>query len=922
MNPLALWRRLFDIRKGEYARTAFMSLYLLFVMVAYYILKPVSAAMFLNKFNIDKLPYLYILIAGGGGVLAYLYTRVALNASLTVAVTWTMLIAVLCLLALWWLIGLNLPWMLYVFNVWVSLFSIVLFSQGWLVAANVFDSREAKRLYGLLGLGAVLGAAVGSAVTTFTVKIVGTRNLILACAAMVILAFGAFLGAIRRKGAALGGARAADAEKIEFSARDIFAAVGRHRHLQAIIAITLLTFIVDELVDFQFQAMAKHSFRGDQLTAFFGGFFVYLNLVSLALQLFLTAWVVRRIGVGGTIQIMPVSITIASIGAAAVPGLASAIILRFSEAVNRYTFNRTAMELLFLPLPADLRNRTKAFMDIFVDRFGRGMAGVLLAVMLWAGLRDMRILAMLTLVFTGSWIFLARLAQREYMGTVRSRVERRRLELEDARVTVGDPATLRLLEQTVDSSNARQACYALTVLAEAPGYDLAPVLERLSRSPLDEVRAKAYEVASAAGSMELLGAALADIHGMSPGRDAQTAPVIKTAVAYVLSVSPDAGARATELLDHPNLGVVHAVLAAFSGKEDLARQVILLEWIAAAVVDPNPDRRRIAASAVAARGPEAAAKLGPLLNDPDPQVVAAACRAAGRLGDRVSVDTMLRKLDNAPLRSVVIESLAAFGPGICGSLGDWLADPSVPLAIRRQIPRILKLIRDQRSVEVLLQALKRPELSIRAAVLRALSHLRETAPRLDYGETFVTEQILQEARHYFELYSALEPFRDHQHKRTAAGLLTRSLEERLQQTIERLFRLLGLRYPSEDMHAAYLAVRRRRREQFLAALDFLDTVLERSLKRVVLPLLDSSEMMAQRGRDLFGVEIRDAESAIRDLICSSDPWLVACAMSAAAECGYRRLAGDILAAGERSGAEVAQVAHSAAQALALGASAD
>ena len=225
-------------------------------------------------------------------------------------------------------------------------------------------------------------------------------------------------------------------------------------------------------------------------------------------------------------------------------------------------------------------------------------------------------------------------------------------------------------------------------------------------------------------------------------------------------------------------------------------------------------------------------------------------------------------------------------------------------------------------MEVLLQALKRPELSIRAAVLRALSHLRETAPRLNYGETFVTEQILQEARHYFELYSALEPFRDHKHMRTAAGLLTRSLEERLQQTIERLFRLLGLRYPSEDMHAAYLAVRRRRREQFLAALDFLDTVLERSLKRVVLPLLDSSEMMAQRGRDLFGVEIRDAESAIRDLICSSDPWLVACAMSAAAECGYRRLAGDILAAGERSGAEVAQVASSAAQALALGASAD
>ena len=40
----AMWRSLFDVRRGEYRRTAFMSLYLFFVMVAYYILKPVSAA--------------------------------------------------------------------------------------------------------------------------------------------------------------------------------------------------------------------------------------------------------------------------------------------------------------------------------------------------------------------------------------------------------------------------------------------------------------------------------------------------------------------------------------------------------------------------------------------------------------------------------------------------------------------------------------------------------------------------------------------------------------------------------------------------------------------------------------------------------------------------------------------------------------
>src|SRR6476660_7511364 len=84
------WRSVFDIRPGEYRKTLFMALYLMLVLFAYYILKPVSRSLFLNKFDIDKLPYLYILIAVAGGLLAYVYTKVALHFSLQVAVTSSM----------------------------------------------------------------------------------------------------------------------------------------------------------------------------------------------------------------------------------------------------------------------------------------------------------------------------------------------------------------------------------------------------------------------------------------------------------------------------------------------------------------------------------------------------------------------------------------------------------------------------------------------------------------------------------------------------------------------------------------------------------------------------------------------------------------------------------------------------------------
>ena len=165
VDPMWLWkslqRRIFDVRKGEYRRTLCMGLYFLFIMFANNILKPVSAGLFLNKFSENKLPYLYLLIAGIGGVLAYLYTKIIVRTSLHTAVNAATAVSVSCLIVFWLLIDQSSTSSLYVFSIFVSLVGIVFLSQGWLIAANIFDSREAKRLYGLLGSGAILGAALG-----------------------------------------------------------------------------------------------------------------------------------------------------------------------------------------------------------------------------------------------------------------------------------------------------------------------------------------------------------------------------------------------------------------------------------------------------------------------------------------------------------------------------------------------------------------------------------------------------------------------------------------------------------------------------------------------------------------------------------------------------------------------------------------
>jgi ATP/ADP translocase len=898
-----LRRQLFEIRPGEHLQAWAMFFYLLSVLFAYYVLKPVSRSMFLTKFDVDKLPALYILMAAFGGVFAYLYSKLAAKTSLRTAVFLTMSVSVASLVVMWSII--HLAWMVYVLNIFVSLFSIVLVSQGWLVASNLFDAREAKRLYPLLGMGMVLGAAFGGEFTSRTALVVGTRNLLLASAAMVVLAYVAFRVAITQATGGMRQARAADSEETDFSfagmVRDIF----HTRHLQLIIGIMVVMYLVDTIVEFQFQMTAAAVHRGDQLTAFFGKFYgLYLNLVEFVFQLFVTAAVVKRFGVGGTLQIAPACVMLSSVATVAAPGLTSASAVRLTEASTRYTLNRTGMELLYMPLPRELRNRIKAFIDICVDRLSRGLGGAVLLLLTMRSLHlGVKGIAIVVMVLCVPWMYFCFLARREYMVSIRRRFEARQLDFEISRLSVQDSETRRYLEAAAASGNPRQAAYALSLLAETPGYDVRPLLSRPSSAPADAL----YDIAREIRYDGLLDRAQ---------REMATNPSA-AGVRYVLAVSPDRSRLVPELLNDGNPVRASEAVEALRGESDLARQLITYEWVEAAAGSEDPHRRALAAAGIAARGGNDAEALSRLICDRDPGVARAACRTAGELHDRAYLFPLIDQLGHPMLRRDAITALAAYGPSICGTLSDVLADERLPVRVRRQAPRVLRGIPDQRSVDALLAHIGHQDFTIRAAVLKALNRLRTTQPGLMFDHsTFVTSQILKEARYYYELSAALHPFRERPEGGAAAALLARTLEERLQGTLERLFRLLGLRYPPKEIYSAYLAVARSRHDEATAALEFLDNILDRDLRRILLPLLDAPEHVLEHGRELFGVQPPSTEEAIRELIGSRDPWLVACAMAAAAELKLRNLAPEIARAAEEAAEDVSEVARSAETALA------
>jgi ATP/ADP translocase len=898
LAQLSRFRRSFlDVREGEYGRTLFVSLYLMFVLFAYYILKPVSRALFVDRMDPDKLPGLYMLIAPVGGLLAYVYSRVTMQISLKAAVNAATFFSIGFTVLMGYLIKFQWVWTYYVFNIWVSMFSIMMVTQGWVLAANVFNTREAKRLYGMLGLGSVIGAGFGGSFTAFAVTLIGENNLIYFSALITLLAYLMFIGLLRVPGVNLEKAKAHEDEPEEtFSFGDIMRDIRHYRHLQVIVGIVLLTFIVDVTVEYQFQVFAKSQYKGRELTAFMGSFNgIYLNLVNFVFQFFLTAAVVRWVGVGGVLQIMPITISMTSLGIFFAPGVLSTSLARLTEAATRYTFNRTGMELLYLPLPLDLRNRTKAFLDIFVDRFGRGFGGLFLQIFtVWLAVKP-RELSLVILLFTASWSVLAWMAQREYLRSVRRRLESRTLDFEEIRISVSDPAVIALLETTARGDNARQAAYALRLLGETQGYDAMPLATSLAGSRLPDVRARVFSLAAQAADESLLPQALAEIRNARAGA---TTASIKPAVDYALSVSPERQDLASRLLNHPSGIVAEAALALQPADS------ITLEWVTSMASSPDGSKRRLAAIALRKLGDTGTPLLHSLLADGQMNVAEAALATAGELRKRIYLEHIVQRLADSQLRGAALDALANYGSTIAGTLRDLLEDPQLAASIRRRIPRALEHMRDQRAADELMAALSVPDLTLRAAVVEALSRLRRAAPELNFGPSVVDREILDEAKRYYVLSASIDPFRQQAPASGATRLLASTLEERLNATLLRLFQLLGLRYPAAEIHAAHRALKGRSSEDHSAAIEFLDSVVDREVKRYLMPLLDDHARVLERAKDLYGIERHTLESALRELIKSGDPWLVCCAIAAGAKLKMSSLKADVLALEGKAGLEV------------------
>ncbi|HVL67719.1 MAG TPA: Npt1/Npt2 family nucleotide transporter [Vicinamibacterales bacterium] len=863
-------RRFFDVRAGEGLPVLLSFLYVACVVAAFLLAKPLRNSLFLREYGPYALVYAYVAVPLVLWAFVPAFNAAAARVGTRIATAGTLLFFSLNVVGFWWAFRAG-AWDLLpaAFYVWVNCFGVIAPVQAWSFANSLFDARQARRLFGLIGAGASLGAIAGGVLARFLVAPVGgTVNLLLVLAALIFAA-ALIVGFASRRLTRRQAAQKRRRAPLPFA--QTLRTIGSRPYLRLLAALVVLVAIVTQWVAFQLSLVAAERFGddADALTRFFGEFNFTLGSLAFVLQLLLTARVLRLFGVGAVILLLPAALALGSALTVLLPVFLAVLLTNAADQSLRFSLDKAAYELLYLPLPPGERPAIKNALDIIANRAGDAVGGVLLGIMTGGFLMlpgagfGLRGTAAVTCVLALLWLAVAWRLRRAYVGVIGESIHRYRVDTERAQRALGGPSLHERVSADLASSDPAVVRQALDVLRTTKAPRAYPELYWLLGHAQPDIRRDALAVLAASGDRTARSTAETLLHDSDLGVRTQ-------ALLYLArDGSFDPLRRIQQLGDFEDFSIRAAMVAFLaapgrSHNEEAAH--VLLQQMA----DSEEPRDRVEAARVLAllESPPLDV-LARLIADADPDVARQALRSAQTRRATGCFEPLLGALARPDLAEDAIAALAALGQQAVPLLEAGLAEPALPLETRREIPSVLVRIGTPEAERALLAGLMDADAPLRHRVIASLNKLKQRHPQMTVDRTAVELLLAAEIAGHYRSYQVLLPLG--KDDRMAAAL-----RESMEQELERIFRLIALLSPAGALHDAYVGIRSENELIRANALEYLDNVLRPELRDVLLPLIDTHVSDAERAaiaEKLLGAPRASADDAVAALLASGDPWL-------------------------------------------------
>lgn len=793
------------------------------IVFAFMLLQTVADTVFLTHLPVAELPWVSLATAVLATAIATLQAKrqrtVRSVASLTKLLVGSAIFTALS----WMLVGLDGRASIYVLSIWVGLFGTLATFQCWLVIGLTWSVEQAKRVFGFIGTGAVVGALGGAACAAGLTSLFAPRHSLLVASAIMCAT-----GVIAARGLRVPRRHDKDAPSHRHGSHP---GAGRHAltqpYVRWLFGVTVTAGITLTLADFWFKYEVKANVAPAELGPFLGTTYAVLHAVALLAQAGLTSLVLRKVGAPRTLLVVPVVVLCGSVGSAIGLGLAAGLVLKLADESLRHTLDSTAHEVLHLPIPEHERGAAKRLLDVLGRRSAQALGSFLiLGLGYFAGGHES--VPMLLSVLSICWIAMAMRLRPLYIARFRDALGQGNLEPLQRRGPL-DVAALETLLVALSSPRDGTVLAAIDALESYGKVDLIPTA--LLRHPSDAVVLRALGLFATSGRRDFV--PVADL----VFEESKSPQVRAAALRARTMVAPDPGGLRRAAAD-PS-AQVHATA--------LVGLVALGERPLPEVGDPelsaSPLVRVAVAEALASR-PTAAFDdwLEVLARDPDSDVRRAAAQAIAMRPRERFLPALVEMLSDRRAREAARQALVAMGDATLCALADLLADPDAPYALRLHAPRTIAQFPPEKAIPILTARLAHEvDGTIYYKILRGLAHLARIAPDAELGrelDAALGEQIAL-AHRQRRWVAELRAFLRGEHRRTTSALwlLVEVLEDKYEHTAERVFRLLEL-HGRDDFVRIWHGTRSRSELVRSSSRELIRELLDGDLREQVIALVD------------------------------------------------------------------------------------
>jgi HEAT repeat protein len=587
------------VEAGEGALVSSLTALHFLVILAFTLARIARDGFLLSRMPVTRLPYVSLALAafmvvGGAG-----FTRLAGGSATHRALVRALLAtgASLPLFAIWFRAG--GAGAAVAFYLWTGTYGLLLVSQFWLLANERVNAQQARRLFGPIGAGGVLGGLAAGLFASLP-RPSGPQLLLLVLAGVHVVAAAL---------ASRSGVR--EEEKAPARAEDVreegLASALRRPYVRQLVVLFFVGAVASGVLDYLFKA-ALQGRTGDaaRLTSLLGLFYGAQNVLALVAQLGVTSVVLSRLGARHASVLLPGGLAAGSLLTALSPSFGGVLGTRLYEATMRVSLARTASEFLFFPLAEGIRRPAKRFIDGVVARAGDAGAGLLVLAVIALEGGTVPQLAVVVAVVSLAWLVLERVVDSLYAREVSLSLDRMLLPGARPSVLLEEAGAVAELVPLLESGDERRVLYALDQLQAVAPEVLRERCDALLSHPSVAVRARALTIPTLQ--------ALSTPTPSAASVTSQAGPTSSDAVSKpgaMASLATDARRRLLPvLLDDPDPELRRAAftsLAVAGERESVPLFVGRLGW---------PRDRADARAALVRYGDRIAGMLGDSLDDP------------------------------------------------------------------------------------------------------------------------------------------------------------------------------------------------------------------------------------------------------------------------------------------------------------------